>query len=81
VLPWSLPLEDARAAEQLNFAGRDDSSPAVSETSVSKTLEPTGGPGILTLALNAVRRQDLARAGGKAAQLGEMIAAGLPVPS
>ena len=36
---------------------------------------------MFTMSLGAVRLKDLPRAGGKAAHLGEMIAAGLPVPS
>ncbi len=46
-----------------------------------KTLERTGQAGVFTMPLGAVRLKDLPRVGGKAAHLGEMIAAGLPVPS
>jgi len=46
-----------------------------------KTREPTEQVGRLTMPLGAIRLKDLARVGGKAAHLGEMIAAGLPVPT
>ncbi|HUA38273.1 MAG TPA: PEP/pyruvate-binding domain-containing protein [Candidatus Sulfopaludibacter sp.] len=46
-----------------------------------KTLEQTDRVGRFTMPLGAIRLQDLPRIGGKAAHLGEMVAAGLPVPS
>src|SRR5271157_2638840 len=46
-----------------------------------KTLERTSQAGFFTMPLGAVRLKDLPRVGGKAAHLGEMIAAELPVPS
>jgi pyruvate,water dikinase len=46
-----------------------------------KSLERTRQAGVFTMPLGAVRLQDLPRVGGKAAPLGELIAAGLPVPS
>jgi pyruvate,water dikinase len=46
-----------------------------------KTLERASQAGVFTMPLGAVRLKDLPRIGGKAAHLGEMIAAGLPVPS
>ena len=46
-----------------------------------KTLERASQAGAFTMPLGAVRLKDLPRVGGKAAPLGEMIAAGLPVPS
>jgi pyruvate,water dikinase len=48
---------------------------------VLKTLERTKEDGIFTMPLGEVRLGDLARVGGKAAHLGEMLAAGLPVPA
>jgi pyruvate,water dikinase len=45
------------------------------------SLEQAGQAGLFTMPLGAVRLKDLPRVGGKAAHLGEMIAAGLPVPS
>lgn len=45
-----------------------------------KTLERTSQAGLFTMPLGAVRLKDLPRIGGKAAHLGEMIAAKLPVP-
>jgi pyruvate,water dikinase len=46
-----------------------------------KTLERPSQGGVFTMPLGAVRLKDLPRVGGKAAHLGELIAAGLPVPS
>jgi pyruvate,water dikinase len=46
-----------------------------------KTLERASHAGVFTMPLGAVRLKDLPCAGGKAAHLGEMIAAGLPVPA
>ena len=46
-----------------------------------KSLEQARRAGVFTIPLGAVRLKDLPRVGGKAAHLGEMIAAGLPVPS
>ena len=46
-----------------------------------KILERARPAGALTMPLGVVRLRDLPRVGGKAAQLGELIAAGLPVPS
>ncbi|HUC83700.1 MAG TPA: PEP/pyruvate-binding domain-containing protein [Candidatus Acidoferrales bacterium] len=48
---------------------------------VTKTAERPAGTGVFTLPLGAVSLKDLSRVGGKAAHLGAMIAAGLPVPS
>ncbi|HUJ10154.1 MAG TPA: PEP/pyruvate-binding domain-containing protein [Verrucomicrobiae bacterium] len=43
--------------------------------------EPASQVGVLTMPLDAVRFKDLPRVGGKAAHLGELLAAGLPVPT
>jgi rifampicin phosphotransferase len=45
------------------------------------TLERAGQADGFTVPLDAVRLKDLPRVGGKAAHLGELLAAGLPVPS
>ncbi|MGD1020484.1 MAG: PEP/pyruvate-binding domain-containing protein, partial [Verrucomicrobiia bacterium] len=45
------------------------------------TLKRASQADAFTMPLAAVRLQDLLRIGGKAAHLGELIAAGLPVPS
>lgn len=45
------------------------------------TLDRTSASGALVLPLAAIRLKDLPRVGGKAAHLGEMLAAGLPVPA
>jgi pyruvate,water dikinase len=59
---------------------RDDANLAVSEPSVTLAQGRTSRTGSFTLPLGAVRLKDLPRVGGKAARLGERIAAGLPVP-
>src|SRR5271157_1679199 len=46
-----------------------------------KSLERARQAGVFTMPLGAVRLKDLPRVGGKAAHLGELITAGLPVPS
>jgi pyruvate,water dikinase len=46
-----------------------------------KTLERANQASVFTMPLGAVRLKDLPRVGGKAVHLGEMIAAGLPVPA
>jgi pyruvate,water dikinase len=46
-----------------------------------KTLERANQASVFTMPLGAVRLKDLPRVGGKAAQLGELMVAGLPVPS
>ncbi|HLZ54919.1 MAG TPA: PEP/pyruvate-binding domain-containing protein [Verrucomicrobiae bacterium] len=46
-----------------------------------KTLERTDRVGRFTMPLGPIRLKNLSRVGGKAAHLGEMVAAGLPVPS
>ena len=46
-----------------------------------KTLERTDQVGRFTMPLGSIRLKDLSRVGGKAAHLGEMVAAALPVPS
>ncbi|MCH6471743.1 PEP/pyruvate-binding domain-containing protein [Sinomonas terrae] len=43
-------------------------------------LSASGAPSPLTLPLESLRAADLPRAGGKGANLGELLAAGLPVP-
>jgi rifampicin phosphotransferase len=44
-------------------------------------MERTSRAGVFTMPLDAARLRDLPRVGGKAAHLGELIAAGLPVPA
>jgi phosphohistidine swiveling domain-containing protein len=46
-----------------------------------KTQEQTERVGRFTMPLDSIRLKDLPRVGGKAAHLGELVAAGLPVPS
>ncbi|SPE52917.1 putative Pyruvate phosphate dikinase PEP/pyruvate-binding [Verrucomicrobia bacterium] len=53
----------------------------MSNQAVIKIAEQTSRAGAFTMPLRAARLKDLARVGGKAAHLGELIAAGLPVPS
>ena len=45
-----------------------------------KVLQRSNRPGEFTIPLGAARFKDLSRVGGKAVHLGEMLAAGLPVP-
>ncbi len=46
-----------------------------------KTVEQASPAGVFTLPLGSVRLKDLPRVGGKAAHLGELLAAGVPVPN
>lgn len=62
-------------------ARRDGSGWLWSKLTVTKTLEHACQSGAFTMPLSAVRLKDLPRIGGKSAHLGELIAAGLPVPS
>ena len=52
----------------------------MSKWTVIKTLERASQAGVFTMPLGAIRLKDLSRVGGKAAHLGELIAARLPVP-
>ena len=52
----------------------------MSQPRIMKTMKRTSPAGAFTMPLGAARLKDLSRVGGKAVHLGEMIAAGLPVP-
>jgi pyruvate,water dikinase len=60
---------------------RDSSRRVISNRGVTKIQKESGRGRVFTMALGAVRVRDLARVGGKAAHLGEMFGAGLPVPT
>lgn len=53
--------------------------PRADQRSTEPSLHPPGSTLVVTL--EAVRKSDVSQVGGKGANLGEMIAAGLPVPS